>query len=239
MAPASWGALASAWFSQDKPFPHVSQNRSTSLPVVTNPYSTRPYQHVLEPLFAYLMIDQGQYRDKSLAGWYNVGPDECDCVAYPVIIWKVFLMTREVCRQDCIIVMQKLSDQRAAHKAIRASHNCCFHVYGGGKLIAHVMCMSVAAQLGIELVWPEITNAYGPGERSPRLVNTTVQKCLRGEAPQFNQVRNPGLLKRKFLIHYSAPSFFHHSIVRLHPSAKSGPRIMILCTLMMSPGLSV
>lgn len=59
------------------------------------------------------------------------------------------------------------------------------YIYGGGKLIAHVMCMSVAAQLGIELVWPEITNAYGPGERSPRLVNTTIQKCIRGEAPQF------------------------------------------------------
>lgn len=59
------------------------------------------------------------------------------------------------------------------------------YIYGGGKLIAHVMCMSVAAQLGVELVWPEITNAYGPGERSPRLVNTTIQKCLRGEAPQF------------------------------------------------------
>lgn len=59
------------------------------------------------------------------------------------------------------------------------------YIYGGGKLIAHVMCMSVAAQIGIELVWPEITNAYGPGERSPRLVNTTIQKCLRGETPQF------------------------------------------------------
>lgn len=59
------------------------------------------------------------------------------------------------------------------------------YIYGGGKLIAHVMCMSVAVQLGVELVWPEITNAYGPGERSPRLVNTTIQKCLRGEAPQF------------------------------------------------------
>ena len=47
------------------------------------------------------------------------------------------------------------------------------------------MCMSVAAQIGIELVWPEITNAYGPGERSPRLVNTTIQKCLLGETPQF------------------------------------------------------
>ena len=47
---------------------------------VRNPNSTRPYQHVLEPLFAYLMIAQKQYQDASYAGWYNVGPDECDCV---------------------------------------------------------------------------------------------------------------------------------------------------------------
>lgn len=59
------------------------------------------------------------------------------------------------------------------------------YIYGGGKLIAHVMCMSIAAQIGIDLIWPEITNAYGAGECSPRLVNTTIQKCIRGEAPQF------------------------------------------------------
>lgn len=48
--------------------------------VVRNPFSTRPYQHVLEPLFAYLMIAQAQYQDGSFAGYYNVGPDDCDCV---------------------------------------------------------------------------------------------------------------------------------------------------------------
>lgn len=48
--------------------------------VVRNPHSTRPYQHVLEPLFAYLMIAQKQYQDGSYAGWYNVGPDDCDCI---------------------------------------------------------------------------------------------------------------------------------------------------------------
>lgn len=47
--------------------------------VVRNPHSTRPYQHVLEPLFAYLMIAAKQYEDKTFAGWYNVGPDDCDC----------------------------------------------------------------------------------------------------------------------------------------------------------------
>lgn len=48
--------------------------------IVRNPHSTRPYQHVLEPLFAYLMIAQKQYEDGHFAGWYNVGPDDCDCL---------------------------------------------------------------------------------------------------------------------------------------------------------------
>lgn len=47
---------------------------------VRNPYSTRPYQHVLEPLMVYLEIAKRQYEDKTFADYYNVGPDECDCV---------------------------------------------------------------------------------------------------------------------------------------------------------------
>ena len=47
---------------------------------VRNPYSTRPYQHVLEPLAVYLTIAQKQYEDIRYAGFYNVGPDDCDCV---------------------------------------------------------------------------------------------------------------------------------------------------------------
>ena len=48
--------------------------------IVRNPHSTRPYQHVLEPLAAYLIIAQKQFEDKKYAGFYNVGPDETDCV---------------------------------------------------------------------------------------------------------------------------------------------------------------
>ena len=48
--------------------------------IVRNPRSTRPYQHVLEPLSAYLLIAQRQYEDRNVSGWYNVGPDECDCM---------------------------------------------------------------------------------------------------------------------------------------------------------------
>ncbi len=47
--------------------------------IVRNPYSTRPYQHVLEPLFAYLMIAAKQYENIEFAGYYNVGPDDRDC----------------------------------------------------------------------------------------------------------------------------------------------------------------
>lgn len=48
--------------------------------IVRNPYSTRPYQHVLEPLYIYLMIVQKQYENRKYEGYYNVGPDDCDCV---------------------------------------------------------------------------------------------------------------------------------------------------------------
>ena len=47
---------------------------------VRNPHSTRPYQHVLEPLGAYLMIAARQYEDGSKAGAYNVGPGDDDCI---------------------------------------------------------------------------------------------------------------------------------------------------------------
>lgn len=47
--------------------------------IVRNPFSTRPYQHVMEPLYAYLMIAAMQYTDGKYADYYNVGPDDVDC----------------------------------------------------------------------------------------------------------------------------------------------------------------
>lgn len=58
-------------------------------------------------------------------------------------------------------------------------------IYGAGKLAAHIIGMRFARQLGVEFLWSVITNTYGPGERSPRLVNATIRKCLHGEAPRF------------------------------------------------------
>ena len=48
--------------------------------VIRNPYSTRPFQHVLEPLFAYLLIAKKQYENIQKQGYYNVGPREEDCI---------------------------------------------------------------------------------------------------------------------------------------------------------------
>ncbi len=59
------------------------------------------------------------------------------------------------------------------------------YIYGMGKHIAHCMCKSVAVDIGIELVWPMITNAYGVGELSPRFVNTTLRKIINGEPLLF------------------------------------------------------
>jgi CDP-glucose 4,6-dehydratase len=47
---------------------------------VRNPYSIRPFQHVLEPLFMYLTILRTQYMNPELAGAYNIGPEDADCV---------------------------------------------------------------------------------------------------------------------------------------------------------------
>lgn len=54
--------------------------------VVRNPFSTRPYQHVLEPIYAYLMIAAMQYKDINYASWYNVGPDDRDCFQTGVLV---------------------------------------------------------------------------------------------------------------------------------------------------------
>ena len=48
--------------------------------IVRNPNSIRPYEHVLEPLFAYLMIAEKQYKDEKYSGCYNIGPEYTDCI---------------------------------------------------------------------------------------------------------------------------------------------------------------
>ncbi|MCL2143211.1 MAG: CDP-glucose 4,6-dehydratase [Methanomassiliicoccaceae archaeon] len=45
-----------------------------------NPNSVRPYQHVLEPVLAYLLLAAKQTDNKELEGSYNIGPDDDSAV---------------------------------------------------------------------------------------------------------------------------------------------------------------
>ena len=68
-------------FANDRIIPDCVRAMKDGLVIgVRNPYSTRPYQHVLEPLAVYLTIAAKQYEDHKYQGYYNVGPDDCDCV---------------------------------------------------------------------------------------------------------------------------------------------------------------
>lgn len=77
-------------FANDRIIPDciraIESNRDI---IVRNPFSTRPYQHVLEPLYIYLEICEKQYNNKEYEGYYNVGPDDCDCVTTGDLVTKL------------------------------------------------------------------------------------------------------------------------------------------------------
>ncbi|MDD6157395.1 MAG: CDP-glucose 4,6-dehydratase [Lachnospiraceae bacterium] len=100
-------------FAKDRIIPDcVRAMESGEEIIVRNPYSTRPYQHVLEPVCTYLELARLQYMDrKQYAGSYNVGPDECDCVTTGKLV-DLFceLWGEEACWKD-------VSEENAPHEA--------------------------------------------------------------------------------------------------------------------------
>ncbi len=74
-------------YAADRIIPDCVRAAYAHRPVpVRNPYSTRPYQHVLEPLWAYLSIARAQAENPALAGSYNVGPDDGDCITTGALV---------------------------------------------------------------------------------------------------------------------------------------------------------
>ena len=68
-------------FANDRIIPDCIRAAATGKDIIVrNPHSTRPYQLVLEPLAVYLTIAMRQYEDERYQGYYNVGPDDKDCV---------------------------------------------------------------------------------------------------------------------------------------------------------------
>lgn len=67
-------------FAKDRIVPDCIRAANENADIfVRNPHSIRPYQHVLEPVSAYLLLAKEQFEDAAKAGCYNVGPEESDC----------------------------------------------------------------------------------------------------------------------------------------------------------------
>ncbi len=60
------------------------------------------------------------------------------------------------------------------------------YIYGTAKLAAHLMAEVVAKQNEIAFIPCLITNIYGAGEKSARLVNDSVRKLIKGEHCSFS-----------------------------------------------------
>jgi CDP-glucose 4,6-dehydratase len=54
--------------------------------IVRRPGAVRPWQHVLEPLFAYLTLARRLWHEKALAGAYNFGPRAGDAVSVRAVV---------------------------------------------------------------------------------------------------------------------------------------------------------
>ncbi len=69
-------------FAADRIIPDCIRAVSSGKKIqIRNPFSIRPYQHVLEPICAYLMIAERQFADSKFSDSYNIGPNDTDCIS--------------------------------------------------------------------------------------------------------------------------------------------------------------
>lgn len=105
-------------FANDRIIPDCVRAAEEGEPIIVrNPHSTRPYQHVLEPLAMYLTIAAKQYEDKTYAGFYNVGPDDCDCVTTGELVDIFCNAWNKVSKPDKQIHWINRSEVNAPHEA--------------------------------------------------------------------------------------------------------------------------
>jgi nucleoside-diphosphate-sugar epimerase len=60
------------------------------------------------------------------------------------------------------------------------------YIYGTAKLAFNQIGKAVAGELGIDFIHFKITNCYGPGELSSRMINTTLRKIIECEQLSFS-----------------------------------------------------
>ncbi|PHU39780.1 CDP-glucose 4,6-dehydratase [Pseudobutyrivibrio ruminis] len=117
--------------------------------VVRNPYSTRPYEHVLEPVMAYLMVAEAQYKDKSYASSYNVGPNDSDC-------WTTGELVQLFCDKWNGAVDQRASAAGAGNAAATLNKASWVNKHDGGPHEANFLkldCSKLKSTFGWSPVW--------------------------------------------------------------------------------------
>ncbi len=93
--------------------------------VIRNPKATRPFQHVLEPLMAYLLIAKEQMEKTELAGSYNIGPDEDDVQSVSELLmhFQTIWNSGEF-GKDTPFDWLYSEEENASHEAAMLSLNC-------------------------------------------------------------------------------------------------------------------
>lgn len=93
------------------------------------------------------------------------------------------------------------------------------YIYGTGKVAAHAISKAVASDLGIDLIWGYITNAYGAGELSPRFINETLRKIINKKPLQFTAATQnydfiyiEDVAKAFYLIGEKGKAFYEYTI---------------------------
>lgn len=69
--------------------------------LIRNPYSVRPFQHVLEPVVTYLIMAMEQWENAELAGCYNVGPEREDCISAGQIVELFCNSWKSITNKEC------------------------------------------------------------------------------------------------------------------------------------------
>ena len=104
-------------FSKDRIIPDcVRALQSNGIINVRNPYSTRPYEHVLEPLFAYMLVAKAQYEDEKYAGYYNVGPNDINCVTTGDLV-TLFCKQWNKNNSTTFVSWKSITEKNAPHEA--------------------------------------------------------------------------------------------------------------------------
>lgn len=89
---------------------------------------------------------------------------------------KKFILAGSILEYEC----QKYISQDFSHYELS-------HIYSVAKLTAHYMTKILAYNLGLEFVCATISNVYGVGEISQRLINTTIIKLMKKEKTSFTE----------------------------------------------------